>query len=487
MLIWILALLLFGLFGTIGFYKGGIRMAVSLVGLFLGVILALPLGPVAKPLLPLVKVTSPIWLVLLPPVVVFVMISSVFVGLGFFIHRLVALHYKYKTDDYHRLAWERLNHRIGLCLGLVAGTVHLILLGLIIQIPGYLTVQVTSEENSSTLLTYLNKARADLRSTGLERAVTLIDPMPPIYYLASDILGLVYHNPLLKGRLSDYPPYLSLGERQQFQDIATDTEYLQMLQTKAEVRTILDNPKTQAIINDSALIQEISQVDLKDLRQYLETGKSPKYDDEKILGRWELDVNALVRQIKKQNPNISANELTGWKKFATSRLSGTSLTATPDNKVIIKAPAAPPPPAANAGAAATPATPTMDPQTQARYGLTRQPAAPPRQGLGSPTALAPAIRQRLGGGTQPPARPGPNRAPTPGVASGSAPAPVVPSVPPPDIRIAGQGTWKNESDKYDLEIQDERGRSVKLEAAFENGRLLLSVANLPAMVFEKTR
>src|SRR2546421_6029114 len=29
--------------------------------------------------------------------------------------------------------------------------------------------------------------------------------------------------------------------------------------------------------------------DLKDLRAFLETGRSAKYDDEKILGRWNLD------------------------------------------------------------------------------------------------------------------------------------------------------------------------------------------------------
>ena len=366
---------------------------------------------------------------------------------------------------------------------------QLILLGLVIHVAGYLTVQVTSEESSSTLLTYLNKARADLRSTGLERAVALIDPTPPIYYLASDILGLIYHNPLLKGRLSNYPPYMSLGERQEFKDMGTDTEYQQMLQTKAEIRAIVDHPRTQAIINNSELIQELSQIDLKDLRHYLETGKSPKYDDEKILGRWEPDVNAVVRLVKKQKPNISASELAGWKKIVTALFTGVSLTATPDNKVTITGPPAPPPPAANAGNAAAPAPPAVDPQTQARYRLAPASPAAPRPLASSPTALAPAIRQRFGGGgTPPPARPVPGRAPAPGIAPGPATAPTVaPVLSAPDLRLAGQGTWKNEGDKYQVAIQNERGKQTTFEATIDNERLLLSISGLPALVFEKVR
>ena len=79
MLIWILAVSLFGLFAVAGFYKGATRMAVSLIGLFVAILLARPLGPMVKPLIPLVGLKNPIWVWLLPPVVVFLVLSAVFI------------------------------------------------------------------------------------------------------------------------------------------------------------------------------------------------------------------------------------------------------------------------------------------------------------------------------------------------------------------------------------------------------------------------
>src|SRR5439155_13810207 len=104
------------------------------------------------------------------------------------------------------------------------------------------------------------------------------------------------HNPLLHSRLAGYPPFLSLAERQEFQDVATDTEFQNLLATQAAVGQIAGNPKTQAILNNREIIQQIEQTDLKDLREYLKTGESPKYGDTRILGRWQLDAYATLLQ-----------------------------------------------------------------------------------------------------------------------------------------------------------------------------------------------
>ena len=75
MTIWMICALLFALFGALGYAKGAIRMIFPLIGLMLGVFLAVPLGPIVKPLVPLVGLKNPIWSILLPPVIVFFLIS----------------------------------------------------------------------------------------------------------------------------------------------------------------------------------------------------------------------------------------------------------------------------------------------------------------------------------------------------------------------------------------------------------------------------
>src|SRR5207249_8214127 len=147
MTIWIMALLLFALFGALGYAKGAVRMIFPLMGLMLGVFLAVPLSPVVKSLVPLVGLKNPIWSILLPPVIVFFFIGMIFIIVGFIVHWKVSLYYKYQTDDYHRLSWERLNKRLGVSMGLVAGAAYAILVGLVIYILGYLTTQVSAGEN----------------------------------------------------------------------------------------------------------------------------------------------------------------------------------------------------------------------------------------------------------------------------------------------------------------------------------------------------
>ena len=71
MLIWLTVLVLVLLFAALGYLKGAIRMIFPVVGLFVGVWLALPLAPLVRPLVPMVGLVNPIWSILLPPVIVF--------------------------------------------------------------------------------------------------------------------------------------------------------------------------------------------------------------------------------------------------------------------------------------------------------------------------------------------------------------------------------------------------------------------------------
>ncbi|MBI4325057.1 MAG: CvpA family protein, partial [Chloroflexi bacterium] len=450
-----LAVLLFGLFAVAGFYKGATRMAVSLIGLFVAILLARPLSPMVKPLIPLVGLKNPIWVWLLPPVVIFLVLSAVFIGLSFFAHQKVALYYKYQTDDVTRLRWERVNQRLGVCMGLLAGAVYLFLLAWIIYVGGYLTLQIAAEESNPAAVRYFNQAREDLQKTGLDKSVAALDPTSPFYYEASDILGLIYHNPILQSRLSNYPPFLSLGERSEFQEIANDKEFNDLIfsSTKASITTIIQHPRVQAVLNNQSIIDELRAVDLKDLAHYLQTGKSPKYSDEKILGRWLLDVDEVITQTKK-NPDMSAAELIILRKVA-AVLQGATLSATLDNRIVFK----------------------LDPAAA-------QAAAPPP----APAGFGNGGGGFGGGGPPPPADPYQGRygirpsAPTP------APPPPTPVAAPqsPYPQLTGEGTWKRVSDRYELTVPDAKGKQYAVTGRIEDDELTLLVEGGQVFVFVRS-
>jgi hypothetical protein len=295
----------------------------------------------------------------------------------------------------------------------------------------------------------LNQARQELHSTGLDKAVAPFDPMPPRYYEASDILGLIYQNPILVSRLSQYPPFLLLGERPEIQELAKDTEFNQMLLSKADVLDLLKHPKLQTIMQNQEIVQDLLSQDLKDLRIYLETGISPKYEEEKILGKWKLDPYATMAHERKRRPDMSSTEMRRLKTVMTEVMPAVSLTATTDNKITLKAegvadklraifqPAVVPPPVAAANAA------VLSPQLQQRYGLNRP----------QPRAVAP-----------PPVAAKP--------------------VEIPYTVLSAQGAWEHQGDKYQLKVQDEKGKSQNLQAVADEERLTVSSPNL-TLVFAK--
>jgi hypothetical protein len=337
MLIWLLVLVLMAGFAALGYAKGAIRMIFPLLGLFVGALLAMPLSPLVEPLVPMVGLTNPIWSVLLPPVVVFFVVALLLVGVGFLVHWKLGTHFRYRTDEYSFSRWRRLNQRVGVCMGLLAGVVYSLLIGTVVYVLGYLTVQVSAGESDPAAVRYLNTMRQDLRSSGLESAVAALDPAPKDYYAASDILGLLYHNSLLHSRLAAYPSVLLLAERPEFQAVVNDSDYQNMLATQASVVEIVQDPKTQAILANEGLLDELQQLDLDDLYQYLRTGVSEKYSDQPILGRWEVDPHATMLQEKRRRSQMTTSEMLTL-RHQMELLKGLRLIVAPDNSVKLQGP-----------------------------------------------------------------------------------------------------------------------------------------------------
>ena len=119
MTIWLLTLVLMASVAGVGYRQGGVRAAFSSVGILLGVLLAGPLGKLLKPLLVVLGLKNPTLPWLLGLLIIFLLISISFKVAAFIAHQKVDVHYKYHAGDLRLVLWERLNRRLGLCLGVL--------------------------------------------------------------------------------------------------------------------------------------------------------------------------------------------------------------------------------------------------------------------------------------------------------------------------------------------------------------------------------
>ena len=339
MTIWLLALVLLASLGALGFRQGAVRVAFSLVGILLGIAFAGLLGKPIKLALVAVGIKNPTLVWLLGPFIAFLLISILFKIVAMTVHHKIDVFYKYRAGDLRLALWERLNHRLGLCLGLVNGALYLILISFVIYSLSYWTTQVASSDADSKRIKILNRMGRDLQSTGFIKVARAADPMPESFYEAGDIAGLIYNNSLLEARLQRYPAFLALAERPEFQELANDKEFAEMRQRREPVKNVLSHPKAQGVVNNPELLKSIwttLEPDLKDLRKYLETGRSDKYGAETILGRWAFSVNGAIAAMRKAKPNISSSEMQRMKKWMQVAFEKTSLVAMTDHRTILK-------------------------------------------------------------------------------------------------------------------------------------------------------
>src|SRR6266699_1885083 len=255
MTIWLLALLLLGCVAGVGHQQGAIRAAISFVGIVVAALLAGPLAKLVRPVLTAVGIANPVLLWALAPFIVFVVVLTAFKIGGLAAHKKVDVYYKYKAGDLRLALFNRINARLGLCLGLLNGVAYLVLISFVIQTFSYWTVPMATSDDDPRTLRILNRLGRDLDSTGMSRVAVAIDPLPDVFYDVADLAGLLYKNPLTEARLS-HPT----------------------------VEPIVKNPELLRLIWTTLL------PDLKDLDAFLRTGRSAKYDSEPVLGRWLFDV-----------------------------------------------------------------------------------------------------------------------------------------------------------------------------------------------------
>jgi hypothetical protein len=337
-MVWLIAFLCLGVVALTGYYQGPIRAGFSLFGILFGALLAGPLSPLTKHLLPVFGLSHPVWQIFVPQAIAFIIVLVIFKIAGQVVHSKLSLHFKYKADEKRLIAWQRLYSRLGFCVGLLNGSIYFFLLMIPIYVGGYFTTEAASGASDPAGAQFLTRTRAEIHAQHLDRAVAAYDPTPVQVYQAADIVTLVLHNPLLEDRLSHYPPFLTLGERPQFQDLANDVTLQQMIQSQSKISDVLNYPKIQAIITNSALTQEIYSTlgsDLGDLQEYLISGKSPKYDGETILGVWTIDPSETLTRARKRH-SLTPVQTMGLRDDLFPIINGLTLTATTDNELILK-------------------------------------------------------------------------------------------------------------------------------------------------------
>lgn len=315
-------------------------MLITFFGAIVATFLAVPLSPHLSPLIAMIGFENPLWVVVLPPLIVFVSISLVVTSIAQVVHLKISVLFKYRRKEAEYFRWERMNSRVGIPIGLLTAMLYLIFIGALVNSTGYLTAQVESKGENPVWLKVVNRMRADVHSTGLVRFSAAMNPLPPSFFDAADLIGLVYHNPELLNRALDYPALMQLADNKEVQGLLADPQFIQASTNQVSIVEIMAIPRVQSILTNAEtmgqLRQQFEPVDTKDLHEFLKTGKSPKFDPELILGRWQVDAAGTISHYRKLNGGATIPELNRLKAFVVRRLPDLALAATPDGRLVLK-------------------------------------------------------------------------------------------------------------------------------------------------------
>jgi Colicin V production protein len=341
MTIWILALLMLAAGVGMGLNLGVIRSAFSFVGIVIGTLLAAFTGSLIKPVLPHLGIENnpfPLaWIV--APITGLLIVWVIITAIGFEVHRRVSVYYKYKAGDLRLALWERLNLRLGACVGVLNGTAWLVLISFFIFNLSYLTAQIAPSENEAKMTRLMNRMGQDLQSTGMDKPARAVGSVPSNFYKTANFAGFIVQNPGVTARLGDYPAFLSLGERNDVQQLSQDTSLAEEWKNGAPMGEILNDSQVQTILKNTNLVATvlgIIQSDMDDITNYLVTGQSPKYDSQKIVGRWSFDLVPALAALRQSQPKIKPNEMKELRALWTQAFASTTFVAGTDGQAFLK-------------------------------------------------------------------------------------------------------------------------------------------------------
>jgi Colicin V production protein len=341
MSIWILAFLVIGAATLAGWRQGAIRAAFAFVGILFAWLLAVPVGKLVHPILPHVGASNPVFAWALAPVVGFLIVSIVFAVAAQPVHKKVEHFYKYTAGDLRLALWERLNTRLGICVGVLNGALYFVLITFLVFNLGYWTTQTAVAGKQPALIRLASQLGTDLQSSGLARTAGAVGTLPPTFYQLADLTGLVAQqtDAQFGRRLVEYPALTSLWERDDFQALASDPTVTNALTSGVSLGEILSDPAVLDFLRNKEqreLVVGIITTNLTDLTDYLKTGKSAKYDALKIIGHWEFNPTVTIAWLRQGRPKMPASEMRAIRAMWSQAYSNTIVLATGDNQLFVK-------------------------------------------------------------------------------------------------------------------------------------------------------
>ena len=102
--------------------------------------------------------------------------------------------------------------------------------------------------------------------------------------------------------------------------------------------TLMSTPSVQAIMKDSDLLTTVwtvVQTNLDDIATYLKTGKSPKYDGEKMIGVWDFNANVSVAQFGQLHPKTQSSDLRAMRTMWSQAYANTTFEAGTDGQSFL--------------------------------------------------------------------------------------------------------------------------------------------------------
>jgi hypothetical protein len=105
------------------------------------------------------------------------------------------------------------------------------------------------------------------------------------------------------------------------------------------VGEILNEQAVQEFLHNkdqTKMVNGLFEDNIDDLMDYLKTGKSAKYDGEKLLGHWEFNVPVTVAWLRQSQPKIQASEMRAIRALWSEAYAQTTLLVTADKLLFVR-------------------------------------------------------------------------------------------------------------------------------------------------------
>lgn len=343
MMVWLLAIVALLLFGGMGVFAGLAPAACGFVGVLIAFLLGGPLTKLVALALPKEFVGHPLagWfpdsMYFMELVVVLLVFYLITWGVGFWVRGKIDFWLKYVGTELQRMTWSYLNHGVGLFMGLVTGVIFVLIIATGAYAPGYLSTQTTPSESGQPWgINYLNSFSKGMQETGLDKIAARWDKTPKRYFETCDVVGLIVNNPSVMYRVKHYPLIYAMSDRQEISDLFKDDGFNQIINGKSGGWALFNNGSVLGFMNSGSFGDLKNDLDMVDFVEYLKTGKSPKYDNFKLLGEWELDVDQVTLMAKKNKPDITYREMKFMATLLRTYFNDAVLRATVDKKLVLR-------------------------------------------------------------------------------------------------------------------------------------------------------